>query len=273
MPDSLTRRSVALIACVLLSLAAPERGTTQSLASRTTPDPRDIAVDVGKIDDEFFALVAGMMRTDATASYGRDALLYAFRDYRDMPPDTPVKKLAEVTRTRIGRTEALPFADEHRPPGAAVERSRTAAIRVAFTEPIVHPMPVDFLGYHPGAIETTPTIRLVEHAYPARYIPAEDGDDVVLAPLYALKIVDGRLFMNFRPLVDRLLFGVFDDLDAKVVLLFRFEESWYAMLLGEGHRQRTYAWTFNLETTEFMRRPPRQLESVPEQFLSGASGG
>jgi hypothetical protein len=219
-------------------------------AARQEIDEIALGPETADIDDEFFAFVIGLISADVTASFGLAPLLDAFPEYRTMPEDTPIMKLERISRFSV-----------------ATGSERRASLAIAFDGPLEYPVPVDFLGYHPGVVKASQSVQLTEEAFAYRRVRLENETSVLLAPLYILEFTSGSLFIDFDALVDRLFFGALDDLDARLILLFRYEGAWYAMLAGEGHRERILTWTFNLETTEFMLRPPRALRGVAERFV------
>jgi hypothetical protein len=257
---------IATSAGVLLLVAGDIGAQNHSEADKAAP--ASFALPDSEIDDEFFAFAVGLLINDIAATFGLETFLEAFPIYRDMPSETPIKKLQQFRRSRIGRDSPESLRENHESPAGARREERRALLTVSFVEPLEYPVPVDFLGYHPGDVETSQRIALIERAYAERIVPSNRGDSVLLSPLYVLEITEGRLVIDFDALVDRLLFGALDDLDARMILLFRHNGAWFAMLTGEGHRERIHAWTFNLATTEFMRRPPRRLRGIAEYLLA-----
>lgn len=243
---------VVVLLVMLVSLPVWSQAESDATeAARQQIDEITLGPEIADIDDEFFAFVLGLISSDITASFGLAPLLDAFPEYRTMPDDTPIMKLERISRFSVSTADG-----------------RRASLSIAFHGPLEYPVPVDFLGYHPGVVKASQSVQLTEEAFAHRRIRLSNDTNVLLAPLYILEFTSGSLFIDFDGLVDRLFFGALDDLDARLILLFRYEGAWYAMLAGEGHRERILTWTFNLETTEFMLHPPKALRGVAEQFVN-----
>lgn len=255
MADHRTVRVFLVLAMMTFTLASPpvwsQAGSRDPETAHEQIDDITFGAEVQDIDDEFFAFVIGLMSEDVSASFGLAPLLDAFPEYRTMPADTPIMKLQRISRFSIDTASG-----------------RRASLAIAFDGPLEYPVPVDFLGYHPGVVKASQSVQLTEEAFLSRRVRGQNDTSVLLSPLYVLEFTSGRLFIDFDALVDRLFFGALDDLDARLILLFRYEGAWYAMLAGEGHRERILTWTFNLESTEFMLRPPKALRGVAEQFVN-----
>lgn len=266
-----TRARAGLLAFLVFALTVPPAfGEEQE-----SRDPRFVAVPRGQVEDRFFAFVLGLIAQDADAGYTLDPLLDAFPEYHEMPADTPMHRLERFSRDRVGRAGpqriALsaaapdPAAVEAKP--RAHERPRAAELTLSFDGEFSYPLPFDVLGYHPGDVEVSGSITVLEQAYTTQAITVADGSTETLSPFIALRIVEGTVFFDFDALVDIFAMGAYDDLEAQVALIFRHDGRWYAVLAGEGHRNRIHEWTFDLASTSFMRKPPRALRGVSHQFF------
>lgn len=233
---------VSLIVLSVPSVAQPR--------DRDAPDPRSVSIPKAEIDDEFFAFVVGLLANDVEARYDLEALLTAFPEYDGADEGTPIYRLTELSRIR-----------------RANDPRGSSYVTVQFDADFEYPIPVDFLGYHPGEVEVSAVVIFAEQSFSRLTVSTDRRDAVDLSPLYVLRMVAGRLFIDFDGLVDVLAFAAFDDLDAKTILIFRYRSDWYAVLAGEGHRGRIHEWTFNLADTTFMRRPPRPLRGIADQFV------
>jgi hypothetical protein len=261
-----TRVRAGLLTVLVFALTVPPAfGDEQE-----SRDPRAVAVPRGQVEDRFFAFVVGLIARDSDAGYTLDPLLDAFPEYLEMPDDTPMHRLERFSRGRVGRADPERIALNASGPVATShgnEPPRTAELSLSFDESFSYPLPFDVLGYHPGDVEVSGSITVLEQAYPAHAITVADGSTETLSPFIALRLVEGTVFFDFDALVDIFAMGAYDDLEAQVALIFRHDGRWYAVLAGEGHRNRIHEWTFDLASTSFMRKPPRELRGVSHQFF------
>ena len=261
-----TRVCPGLLAIVVFFLAvSPAFGQAEQ-----SNDPRAVAVPRGQVEDRFFAFILGLIARDSDAGYTLAPLLDAFPEYLEMPDNTPMHRLERFSRGRVGRADPEQITLNASAPVTTYRRNeppRTAELSLSFDESFSYPLPFDVLGYHPGDVEVSGSITVLEQAYPAHAITVADGSTETLSPFISLRIVEGTVFFDFDALVDIFAMGAYDDLEAQVALIFRHDGRWYAVLAGEGHRNRIHEWTFDLASTSFMRKPPRELRGVSHQFF------
>ena len=232
------------MAVTLLMLALPV-----AVGQRTPArDPLSVAAPPGEVADPFIAMVIGLLAHDAFVAMDGDTLRRLFPQLADIA-DIPFQSLRSFSRAPLA--------------GSTLRR-----FEVRFGEDLEIPLPINILGYRPGRVRLARTIagdqrvlRRLTLAHP------ENERLAVIGPVYVVDLPQGGMEIDLDWWLDLLLGRDFGDLDARLVLIFRYRGIWFGVLGGYANDGRVLSWTFELKHSYFLVRPPAMLRGLAELFL------
>lgn len=153
--------------------------------------------------EPFFAFVIGMAESDSLGTWrGSDVAAFAAR--RGHASRLPMGRLATIERRR-----PVPGA-RGRFPAAAVRAEWT----VTFDDKLDFPLPYSIVGYHPGSLRVSSTLRLAELAPQDVTLAWRHKREVVRHAVSMTRVFiceGGYLLLDADAVVDRLLGDLLDD--------------------------------------------------------------
>lgn len=165
--------------------------------------PQAAAALSDSIAEPFFAFVLGRAEADSLGAWaGPDVA--AFAAARGRPSRLPVERLVSLERRRPAP------GTEGRHAGARV----LAEWVITFDGPLGFPLPYSILGYHPGSLRLSRTLRLAELAPVDLTVSWTQKQRQERKPLEAVRVFaceGGFLLLDADGFVDRLLGDMLDD--------------------------------------------------------------
>lgn len=165
--------------------------------------PAAVAAVTDSIAEPFFAFVIGRAEADSLGAWsGSDLAAYAAALGRTSR--LPVERLVSLERRRPAP------GTEGRHAGARV----LAEWVITFDAPLGFPLPYSILGYHPGSLRLSRTLRLAELAPVDLTVSWTHKRRQERRPLAAVRVFaceGGFLLLDADGLVDRLLGDLLDD--------------------------------------------------------------
>ena len=207
-----------------------------------------IAAPADQVADPFIAMVIGLLVHDAFVCLGGDTLRHLFPQLADAA-DIPFESLHSFSRVPLEQTAVRRF-------------------QVNFAGDLEVPLPIRILGYHPGRVRLAKTITGDQRVIRRIPLPHPDpSQSSAIGPVYVVEFEPGDIQVDLDWWLDLLLGRNFGDLDARLVLIFRYRRIWFGVLGGYGNDGRVLSWTFELKHSYFLVRPPPTLASLAEIFL------
>lgn len=166
------------------------------------PPPAIVAAG-DTIVEPFFAFVLGRAEADSLGAWDASDLA-AFAAARGRPSRLPLQRLVALERRR-----PTP-GSEGRHAGARV----LAEWVITFDAPLDFPLPYSILGYHPGSLRLSRSLRLAELAPVDLTVGWNAKKQQERRPLAAVRVFafeQGFLLLDADGLVDRLLGEMLDD--------------------------------------------------------------
>jgi len=163
------------------------------------PEKKDDCPDPGYVAEPVFALIVGMAEADSCGVWDQQDLL-DFQVELGRVSQFPLDLIQEFSRQRPSPEDLVAW------PGVPVR----AVWSVTLPEPLDKPLPYSILGYNPGSLRTSATLRMAEV-----YVgdAAGQGGDGAFAvtEAYLYRLEDGYLELDVDGWLDRLLGKRLDD--------------------------------------------------------------
>ena len=233
-------RSRSLAAALLLACACVS-GFPQATAGRPG---REIALLPREVKDSFFAYVIGIIRAgidiDIDAA-GMREILTEFRTSLDLPFD-----LIERVWQRGG-------AD-----------GEGGALGLEFLGHTTIPIPFSLLGYHPGSIRASRSLRFRQ----TRFTHDDGREPGGRAPVFRLTLESGALVVDMDQWLDDLFGDSIDDLPVRHLVFFTWRGEWVGLLHGTGYRGQPLRAFFNFRRNRIIFPVPAELDRWGRAFVS-----
>ncbi len=201
--------------------------------------PRSISRPQSEVDDLFFAYIVGVLMADAPMDVDGATLLRMFPEFLDGGAQVPFLDIAQVKRE--------PHAEDD-----------GARIMLRFFDRIEYPVPVDILGYHPGTVFFS---RVVTFEESSAVSPDQTFDTIRL-----VRVRSGELGIDFDLWLDILLGGWVEDVSARVLVVCRYNDHWYALMGGDTPDGGWITGVYDLRESRIVVRPPRPLRELGQQL-------
>jgi hypothetical protein len=205
---------------------------------------REIALSPDEVKDTFFAYVIGVIisgvEVDLTNSDLRD-ILTEFKTSLDLPFDL----ITAVRQT---------YDPE----------SGQRSLSIDFNSSVDIPIPFSFLGYHPGVILASQSLHLSE-MNPASSDPTQPSSAV-----FVLRLIEGGITVDVDDWIEFLL-PIVDDLFVRMLVIFKYEDTWYCMLEGIGKRGEEIMEFFNFTRNLIVFPVPSSFTALGKRFIGSDS--
>lgn len=187
----------AALACLVAAPAPATAWNEFGLRTAAAPAAGDTIIE------PFFAFVVSRAEADSLGTWDA-ADVAAFAAVRGRPSRLPVERLVSLERRR----PAPGTEGRHR--GAHV----LAEWVIVFDGPLGFPLPYSILGYHPGSLRLSRTLRLAEFApvdVTVRWREKRRQQARALGAVRVFACEEGYLLLDADGVVDRLLGDLLDD--------------------------------------------------------------
>jgi hypothetical protein len=175
------------------------------------------------------------------------------------------EQLHRVLKDKLGKT-AIPFAtiEEIRrecAPGSAVRD-----VSIIFKKDLDTPVPYSILGYHPGSVAASCTVRFLEWYIPSQRISVTRQEALDLSQVFVFGIYDGWAVVDIDTWVDKILGGFLDDTRIVTMALFKYKGEWHGLAAGYGRSGEGRSGIFNFQTNKILFPTPRELQVIAPYF-------
>jgi hypothetical protein len=213
--------------------------------SQTSGRPgRWISLSPREVKDSFFAYVIGIIREGVEVNIdaaGMREVLTEFRTSLDLPFDL----IDRVWQRR--ETDAA-----------------EGALGLEFFGDATIPIPFSFLGYHPGWIRASQSVRFRE----MRFTYDEGRAAGERAPVYRLALEEGLLIVDMDQWLDDLFGDSIDDLPVRNLVFFTWRGEWVGLLHGLGYKGQPLRAFFNFRRNRIIFPIPAELDARGRSFVT-----
>lgn len=243
-------RGVYALAATAISAALVLPGTApgdQPAPAGEIPG-EEISIPESQVTDRFYGYLIGLV--DANACGVVDGA-----------------QLERVLKDKLGKT-AIPFEtiDEIKrecAPGSAVRD-----VTINFKKDLDTPVPYSILGYHPGSVAASQTVKFLEWHMPSQKISASKEQTLDLSQIFIFGVYEGWAVVDIDAWVDKILGGFLDDTRIVTVALFKYKGDWHGLAAGYGRSGEGRSGIFNFRTNKILFPTPKELQVVAPYFRS-----
>jgi hypothetical protein len=229
-----------LIACLCLAAGAP------AFPQMSLQRPgREISLPPREVKDSFFAYVIGIIKADIDVELDAEAMREVLTEFRTSL-DLPFDLIARVSQRHASEPDAR-------------------IVEIGFAGPATIPIPFSLLGYHPGSVRTSETVRFRE----TRSTYSDGRESGADAPVFRLAVESGTLLIDMDQWLDDLFGDYVDDLPVQNLVLFTWKGEWMGLLQGRGYKGQSLRAFFNFRRNRIVFPIPAELDAVGRGFLAG----
>lgn len=235
-----TKLKIAAVGiCLLLSLQANE------IAGDDLPG-REVWLPESEVQDRFFSYLIGLVQVDTCGVLDAGDLEEVLRDFR-------------------GQT-SIPFEVIRYIKRECREGAGPAEVSIAFNEELKTPVPYSILGYHPGSVSTSATVRFYEWEIPYKTLRWSRREPVDLRQIHVFGIYEGWAVVDIDAWIDTLLGGLLDDTRIVVLVLFKYNGDWHGLAAGYGPSGEGRSGIFNFSQNRILFPTPGHLRMLGPYF-------
>ncbi|MFH1314508.1 MAG: hypothetical protein ABIJ00_14960 [Candidatus Eisenbacteria bacterium] len=207
---------------------------------------REIWLPESEVKDRFYSYLIGLIQADTCGVLLASDLERVLDDYRgktSIPFETIKDIRRECDRGGDGRE-----------------------ISITFRKELTTPVPYSILGYHPGSVTASSTVRFIEYDIPVKTLRLSKRKSIELSDIYVFAICEGWAVVDIHSWLDKLLGGMLDDTRLVVMALFKYNGDWHGLAAGYDPSGEGRSGIFNLSRNEILFPTPRELRMLGPYF-------
>jgi hypothetical protein len=177
--------------------------------------------------------------------------------------------------TRAGGSSKLPYQYLNVLTRGMETRGHTARVEATFNKPLAIPIPYQILGYHPGKLRSSQTVKMREWLLGDTIFGYEDKGkkkEVRLSDIHLFAILDGTLWVDIDGWLDRMVGGKLDDTQITGLVLFQSGGERYGMAVGYNRKWEGRSGLLSLREDEIRFPSPPDMKVAAwrlRQILEG----
>jgi hypothetical protein len=237
---SLTYARTALAAAVLTlfwllipALAADMPGT-------------EVWLPEAEVKDRFFSYLIGLVQVDSCGVLDSAHLQSVLDDFRGKT-SIPFEKITDIRRE-------------------CASDSGPREVSIAFREELKTAVPYSILGYHPGSVQASRTVRFFEWDIPAKTLRWSRKEPIELTDIYVFGIYEGWTVVDIDAWLDKLLGSLLDDTRIITLVLFKYNGDWHGLAAGYGPSGEGRSGIFNFSENQILFPTPQELRMLGPYF-------
>lgn len=229
--------TVTLMACLLL----PSSG----LPGEDLPG-REVWLPETEVKDKFFNYLIGLVEVDTCGVLDAADMSGVLQDFKGQT-SIPFEIIKDISRD---------CGDGGGP--------REVSIR--FTDELRTPVPYSILGYHPGSVRASSTVRFYEWEIAFKSLRWNRNEPIDLSEIHVFGIHEGWAVVDVDAWLDALLGGLLDDTRIVVLALFRYGGDWHGLAAGYGPSGEGRSGIFNFSENRILFPTPVHLRILGPYF-------
>lgn len=207
---------------------------------------REVWLPESEVKDRFFSYLIGLVQVDTCGVLDADDLKEILEDFRG-ETSIPFEIIKDISR---GCNDA----------------AGPKEVSIRFNEELKTPVPYSILGYHPGSVRASSTVRFYEWEIPYKTLRWSRMDPIDLSCIYVFGIYEGWAVVDIDAWLDALLGGLLDDTRIVTLVLFKYDGDWHGLAAGYGPSGEGRSGLFNFSENRILFPTPRHLRVLGPYF-------
>ena len=220
----------------------------------------EIMLPESEVRDRFFAYMIGLVQNDICGLVDSCDLASALADFKGKT-SVPFERIQSIHRD---------CGDDGLSAGRGGAGGRGGAsvrdVSIAFFGELKTPVPYDILGYHPGSVQASDTVRFREWHIPRRTIRWTGREALELSDVYIFGIRQGWTVIDIDGWLDVLLGGSLDDTRIITLVLFKHDGDWHGLAAGFGRSGEGRSGVFNFAGNKILFPTPDHFRGLGPYF-------
>jgi hypothetical protein len=227
----------AIVLCVLLPLP---RGIGGDLPGR------EVWLPESEVKDRFFSYLIGLVQVDTCGVLDADDLMGILKDFKGQT-SIPFEIIKDISR-------------------GCGDGTGPKEVSIRFNKELQTPVPYSILGYHPGSVNASSTVKFYEWDIPFKSLRWSRNEPVDLSQIHVFGIHEGWAVVDVDAWLDALLGGLLDDTRIVVLVLFKYEGAWHGLAAGYGPSGEGRSGIFNFSENRILFPTPDHLRMLGPYF-------
>ena len=232
-------KTVAIAILIGLALGLPKP------AGSNLPG-REVWLPDEEVKDKFYSYLIGLAQVDTCGVLDAADLARVLADYEGKT-SIPFEVIKDISRSCSDGTSPK-------------------EVSIRFNGELKTPVPYSILGYHPGAVRTSSTVRFYEWDIPYKTLRWSHNEPIDLSHIHVFGIYEGWAVVDIDSWLDALLGGLLDDTRIVVLALFQYEGEWHGLAAGYGPSGEGRSGVFNFSKNEILFPTPAHLRILGPYF-------
>lgn len=207
---------------------------------------REVWLPENEVKDRFYSYLIGLIQADTCGVLSAGDLERVLDGYKGKT-SIPFETIKDIRR------ECSP-----NPNGREVS--------IAFRKNLETPVPYSILGYHPGSVTASSTVRFIEWDMPSTSLRWSRTESVDLSQIHVFAVCEGWAVVDIDLWLDKLLGGLLDDTRIVVMALFKYKGDWHGLAAGYDPAGAGRSGVFNFSENRILFPTPRELRMLGPYF-------
>jgi hypothetical protein len=229
--------AAALVFCIFLPMPRLTGGDLPG---------REVWLPESEVKDRFFSYLIGLVQIDTCGVLDANDLAEVLGDFKG-ETSIPFEVVSGISR---GCSDGV--------------GPREVSIR--FHDELRTPVPYSILGYHPGSVRASSTVKFYEWEIPYKALRWNRSEPIDLSQVYVFGIHEGWAVVDIDAWLDALLGGLLDDTRIVALVLFKYQDDWHGLAAGYGPSGEGRSGIFNFGTNQILFPTPRHLRILGPYF-------
>jgi hypothetical protein len=212
---------------------------------------REIWLPEDVVKDRFYSYLIGLVQADTCGVLLARDLERVLDDYRGKT-SIPFETIKDIRRD-------------------CKHDSNPREVSIAFNGELQTPVPYSILGYHPGSVTASTTLRFLEWDIPERTLRWSKREALNLTDIYVFGVCEGWAVVDIDTWLDTLLGGLLDDTRIVVLALFKYNGDWHGLAAGYDPSGDGRSGIFNFNQNKILFPTPRELRMLGPYFRNYVS--
>lgn len=207
---------------------------------------REVWLPESEVKDRFFSYLIGLVQVDTCGVLDAGDLESILKDFKGQTsiPFELIKVIKRECADGVGPKE----------------------VSITFNGELKTPVPYSILGYHPGSVSTSSTVRFYEWEIPYKTLRWSRRQPVDLTKIYVFGIYEGWAVVDVDAWLDALLGGLLDDTRIVALALFKYDGDWHGLAAGYGPSGEGRSGIFNFNQNRILFPTPGHLRMLGPYF-------